>query len=232
MENMNQETERVAALHKYNILDTPPDVRFDRITRLAALATGTPLAFISFVDSNRIWYKSAYGTDTVKQTGYEPGFCVKTIHSEVCHIVENAPEDPDGCLNSFVKDALGVRSYAGMPLRSKSGYCLGALCIMDRHPRPFSEKDIGVLSDLSNLLMDLIELNDSVQSDAAEQQQILRKLAHDIRNPLTIVSLQAQILKMEPDLPEEAYEALNQIERAVKKTEATVYNLLTHKEFS
>lgn len=229
MENMNssREGERIAALRQYNILDTPPDDRFDRFTRLAAQATGSPLALISFVDSDRIWFKSVYGARALKQTGHEPGFCLKTILADDCHIVEDVRKDPDACLNSFAGDIFGIRSYAGMPLKSKSGYPLGAICVMDRQPRLFSGKEIMMLSDLRNMLMDFLEFNQSVQCYAEGQRRILRRLAHDIRNPLTVISLQTQILKMEPHLSPEEEQAFDQIKNAGKKIATTIYDLIS-----
>jgi GAF domain-containing protein len=230
MEKINKrlEAERIVALRRYDILDTPPEERFDRIARLAARGTGSPFAFITFVDSGRIWMKSMYGTDAVRERSREPGFCDKTICSDYCHIVEDARKDPETRNNSWVTGSLGIGAYAGVPLRDKSGYSLGAICVMGPEPRSFSESDILLLSDLKSLLMELLEGNRLIRPAAiGQQEEILRKLAHDIRNPLTIISLQAQILKMEPGLSAETTEALDQIKNAGKKIEAVIYSLLS-----
>ena len=85
------EPDRLAAVRRYDVLDTPPDGAFDRITAIAARRFGVPIAIISVVDQDRIWFKSHHGLD-VKQIGRDPGLCASAILSDIPHILPDAIE--------------------------------------------------------------------------------------------------------------------------------------------
>ncbi len=153
----SSEDERLAALRRYNILDTPPDGAFDRVTALAARLFNVPISIISLVDEDRIWFKSHEGIDTT-QIDRAPGLCASAILQTEPTLIMDAALDPRSLANPLVAGDFGLRFYAGAPLRTRDGYNLGTLCVIDREPRELSERDLATLSDLASLVMDQMEL--------------------------------------------------------------------------
>lgn len=152
------ETERLAAVRRYEILDTPADGTFDRITALAADLFDVPIALVTIVDEDRIWFKSRAGLDDLQQVPREPGLCASAILQDRPYIVEEARRDPRTLANPLVSGQFGLQFYAASPLRTSDGYRLGTLCIIDREPRMFSPKQAHVLERLSDIVVDGLEL--------------------------------------------------------------------------
>jgi tRNA A-37 threonylcarbamoyl transferase component Bud32 len=148
---------RMQAVHRYRILDTPPDGSFDRIAGLAARMFSVPVAIVSVVDHDRIWFKAHHGTD-VEQIGRDPGLCASAILQDGAWVVENAAADPRTLANPLVAGEFGLQFYAGVPLRTPDGYNLGTLCVLDREPREFSAGDTRMLEDLAAIVMNDLEL--------------------------------------------------------------------------
>src|SRR3978361_2362919 len=130
------ESQRLAVVKRYDILDTPPAGAFDRITALAARRFNVPISIISIVDHDRIWFKSHHGVD-VTQIGRDPGLCASAILSDDPHILTDPRIDPRSLANPLVAGDFGLRFYAGAPLRTSDGYNLGTLCVLDKRPRHF-----------------------------------------------------------------------------------------------
>ncbi len=151
------EEHRLRALHEYAILDTPPEVAFERITRLAAQLFHVPMALVSLVDRDRQWFKSCYGLD-VRQTDREVSFCAHAILADEVMVVPDATLDARFDANPLVTGEFGLRFYAGAPLRAPDGFNLGSLCIIDTQPREFSHEQCAALSDLAAMVVDEMEL--------------------------------------------------------------------------
>ena len=132
------EKHRLDAVRRYDILDTPPDGAFDRITALASLVMRVPVAIVSIVDHDRIWFKSRHGLD-VEQIDRDPGLCASCILQEAPWIVNNAKTDPRTLANPLVAGEAGVQFYLGIPLRTPDGFNLGTLCVIDFVPRVASD---------------------------------------------------------------------------------------------
>ena len=124
------EAERLAALHRYRILDTPPEAAFDRITSLAARLFKRPIALVSLVDESRGWFKSRYGFDW-QEMPRDATLCSFALLDDDVFIVPDAQQDDRFACNPFVQDEPGVRFYAGAPLLSHDGFNLGTLCVID-----------------------------------------------------------------------------------------------------
>jgi diguanylate cyclase (GGDEF)-like protein/PAS domain S-box-containing protein len=168
------EQERVKALHALAILDTPPEDRFDRYTRLAAAAFGVPMALISLVDTDRQWFKSAVGVD-VCETPRSMAFCSHTVALDDMLVVPDTHLDERFASNPGVCGAPYVRFYAGQPVRSLDGQPLGTLCIVDTRPRQLDEAGQRMLRDLAQLAQD--ELNRAMLVQARDAaQDALREL--------------------------------------------------------
>jgi len=167
-----QEKERLESLRSLNILDTPAEERFDRITRLAQRLFDVPIAGISLVDRDRQWFKSVEGL-SVRERPRADSFCAHAILSRGPLIVEDALADGRFAANPLVTGEPRVRFYAGQPLVSADGGRLGTLCIMSGVPRSLSEKDLVALGDLATFAEN--ELNMVRMSRA--QMELLSELA-------------------------------------------------------
>lgn len=144
------ERARIASVHALNLLDTPPEERFDRITRLAARVLDAPIALITLVDAERQWCKSCQGL-TLTEIPREVSFCAHAILDEEVMVVRDARRDERFAHNPLVTGDPSVRFYAGCPLRAADGSRLGTLCIMDREPRNPSPEDLNALRQLATL---------------------------------------------------------------------------------
>lgn len=171
--------ERLAAVRRYDILDTPPDGAFDRITELAARLCGAPIALVTIVDEDRIWFKSRYGLDDVTEVPRDPGLCASAICDDDPYVIEQARTDPRALLNPLVAGSMGLQFYAAVPLRTHDGYRLGTLCVMDRKPRKISDEQLDVLRALAAITVDQLELRlSAIQAVALERN--LRKATAEV----------------------------------------------------
>ena len=142
------EVERLAALRALQLLDTPSEERFDRITRLAARLFDVPITLVSLVDANRQWFKSCQGLP-VSETPRGVSFCAHAILGDDALVVPDARLDPRFADNPLVVGEPGVRFYAGQPLHDLTGHRLGTLCLVDRRPRHLDAPDLAALRDLA-----------------------------------------------------------------------------------
>ncbi len=145
------EGRRLAALHDLAILDTPPEERFDRITRVAAALADVPIALVSLVDRDRQWFKSCHGLST-SGTPRDDAFCAHVVHHRTPMIVPDTLQDDRFADNPLVTGSPHVRFYAGFPVFHKNGSCLGTLCLMDNRPRQFPDATIRLFEDLARLV--------------------------------------------------------------------------------
>ncbi|MBI2260571.1 MAG: PAS domain S-box protein [Caulobacterales bacterium] len=173
------ENERLEALRALRILDTPPEPRFDRLTRLATSLFQTPTALVSLIDRDRQWFKSRQGMD-LTETGRGDAFCTHAIQSPPggVMVVPDASKDPRFADNPLVTAPGGIRFYAGAVLTTSSGHNLGTLCIIDRAPRTLSEADAQRLRELADLVTEQIEL--TAERNAAEERRRLLDLVEAV----------------------------------------------------
>ena len=182
------EGERIAALERYKVLDTPPEAALDRITRLVAGTLGVPIALISLVDRDRQWFKSKHGL-TVNETPRDVAFCAHAICGESVLVVPDASKDARFADNPLVTNAPEIRFYAGAPLRSPDGHMLGTLCALDHTPRTLTPEQRQLLTDLAALVMEEFEYRragrraQQEMSAQSEREQELYQLA--MTDPLT-----------------------------------------------
>ncbi|MBB5365300.1 sensor domain-containing diguanylate cyclase [Deinococcus humi] len=148
---------RLLDLARYDILDTPREEVFDRITRLAARLLDTPVAAINFVDQDRQWGKSNVGLgDTAAPR--RDSFCAWTILQDGPLVIENTQADPRFVHNPMVTGEPHIRMYAGTPLTTPAGQRIGTLCVADDQLHPLSAGDLQALQDLAALAMGELEL--------------------------------------------------------------------------
>lgn len=145
------ENQRLRALVKLRMLDTIPEERFDRITRVACRAFGVPIALVSLVDRNRQWFKSRQGLEA-GETGRNISFCGHAILQDGPLIVPDTMADTRFADNPLVLGPPNIRFYAGQPVHGPDGSRVGTLCLIDRQARKFSDDDRGLLADLAAMI--------------------------------------------------------------------------------
>ena len=167
------EAERLHALDRYAILDTPPEHAFDRVTTLAARLLHMPFALVTLVDERRLWFKSCYGLGA-SQIGRELGFCAQTIRETTLFVIPDTHADPFYATNPLVIDTPFVRFYAGAPLLSSDGYAIGSLCVLDTEPRTLSTVEQATLQDLAAIVVDELELRVAMRTKDEEMAERAR----------------------------------------------------------
>jgi PAS domain S-box-containing protein len=165
------EGERLQALRSLKLLDTPPEERFDRVTRLAARILGVPLAFVTLIDETRQFYKSRYGSDTV-ETPRDVAFCAHTILQDKQLVVPDAKVDDRFRDNIYVMGEPHVRFYAGNPITAADGSIVGTLCVADRHPRVPSAEDLAALRDLAFIAQNEMNMGDVSEAYNIQQERL------------------------------------------------------------
>ena len=174
------EEERISALNRYEILDTPPDGSFDRITALAAKMFNMPISLITLVDHDRIWFKSQSGLEGVTQIDRAPGLCASAIFSKEVYLVENAVEDPRTLANPLVCGEFGLRFYAAAPLCTQDGHNLGTLCIIDKNQRYINREQMDMLQGMAGIVMDEMELRLAARKAISESKERIAALEKEI----------------------------------------------------
>jgi diguanylate cyclase (GGDEF)-like protein len=142
------ESQRLRSLHALDILDTPPEERFDRLTRVARRLFDAPIALMSLVDTDRQWFKSRPGLD-FPETPRDYSFCTHAILGEGVFVVPDALLDDRFRDSPLVTSFPEIRFYAGCPVRAPDGSPLGTLCVIDHEPRDVEKDDVEALRDLA-----------------------------------------------------------------------------------
>jgi predicted PurR-regulated permease PerM len=154
------ENERLAELRRLNLLDMPPDERFDRVTKRLAKAFGAPIALLSFVDDDRQVWKSQVGLPSdlakARQAPRALSICGHVVAEDALLAVEDVSKDKRFANNPFLRER-GIRFYAGAPLRTSSGFAVGSLCVMDTAPRKFTDDDRQRLESAASEVAEEIE---------------------------------------------------------------------------
>ena len=152
------EVERLEALRRYKILDTPTEVAFDRITSLAARLFDVPIALVSLVDESRAWFKSSYGFE-LREVQRDATICSLALLSDDVLVIPDTRQDKRLTCNPFVLNEPGLRFYAGAPLLTQDGFNLGTLCLLDMKPRnALTDEQKATLTDLAAMVVDELEL--------------------------------------------------------------------------
>jgi two-component sensor histidine kinase len=190
------ETDRLATLRSYGVLDTPPEPAFDDLVQLAARACQAPIALISLIDERRQWFKAEVGLG-VRETPLDRSICLSAMLQPGLTIVPDLTKDPRFARNPLVSGEPHLRFYAGAVLRTPDGVPLGALCVLDFMPRDLTEDQALTLTMLARQVMSQLELRRTIAErdeklEAArqiEQRQslLVRELHHRVKNTLATV---------------------------------------------
>ena len=170
---------RLAAVQRTGLLDTPPEESFDRFTRLATRMFKTPVALVSLVDADRQFFKSGIGLpepwQTRRETPLSHSFCKHAVALQEPLIIADARKDPTYRDNPAVRD-LKIIAYAGVPLMV-SGHALGAFCVIDSEPHPWSYDEVRLLRDLAECVIHEIDLRTQLR-DADKRLKQLENVTH------------------------------------------------------
>ncbi|SHI56878.1 sensor histidine kinase [Pseudozobellia thermophila] len=199
-EKHKRETERLALLQSYAILDTPSEEDYENLVLLASEICGTPISVITLLDEDRQWFKASHGID-VNETDREYSFCGHAINfSDPVFVVQDARKDKRFYDNPMVAQDPKVVFYAGVPLRGADGLPLGTLCVLDRKPKVLTKSQIDALRILSDQVMNLLDLrkkkrelekaNERLEVANRELDNFASIAAHDLKSPLNnIISM-------------------------------------------
>ncbi len=193
--------DRLKKLHGYDILDTPPEEAFDKIARLAAQIFDTPSAFVTFVDDDRVFFKANLSPLEGNQVQREDSLCSLAILEEEVTVFNDTYQVPDLLESPHVSCQGGIRFYAGAPLKTKEGYRLGTVCVVDSVPRQASLKQLQMLETLSSIVVDELEQRLAAQRAISAQTDLVNMAVHDLKNPaVNIASLSDLLLKRITDV--------------------------------
>ena len=221
------ESKRIETLKKYDILDTPPDGTYDHIVKMVARLLNVPIAIVSLVDTDRIWFKSAFGLN-INQIDREDGLCSSAILSKEFYLVEDALRDPRTLNNSLVTGEFGLRFYAAAPLTTSDGYNLGNLCVLDKKARTLTRSDQQILQDLAFVVMEQIELRLMARMAINSQNKMAYMITHDIRNAICNIPAVVEMIKESRNKNDEILRLVEIIENGAKKSMDSVDNFLNY----
>ncbi len=234
------ETSRLEELSTYNILDTLSENDYEDITMLAATICKTPISLITFIDKDRQWFKSHYGTAQT-ETIREYSFCAHALNSpKEALVIEDSRQDERFADNPMVTGDPYVIFYTGIPLVNPNGYPLGTLCVLDHKPRKLEDEQLTALGILSKQVITLLEMRRSniVLQKTKEELEIRNKeleqfasvVSHDIKSPLSGISMANQILndQFKKALGKEGTDIVNVSKRSADKIQALVDGILSY----
>ncbi len=220
-----QDPQRLAALHRTALLDSPAEAAFDRLTRLATTLLQVPIALVSLVDAHRQFFKSCVGLPepwaTQRETPLSHSFCQHVVASSTPLRIPDAREHP------LVRDSLaiadlGVVAYLGVPLTTSTGDTLGSFCVIDTQPRAWTAAELAIVQELAASAVTEIELRR--QTEVAYQalrayDELLGMVSHDLKNPVSVIRGYATLMQrwLTPARPPEVEQlraGVHQIDRA------------------
>lgn len=164
------EEARLAELHRYDLLDTPPEGAFDRITGLASRTFGMPVSTVSIVDRDRIWFKSHHGVDA-EQIGRDPGLCAAVVETGGRIHVPDARAEASTRDNPLIAGDQGLQCYVGVPLTSADGFTLGALSVAGYEPHEFTSDELEVLDELGRFVTHEMEMRRAARRAALSRER-------------------------------------------------------------
>ena len=181
------EGERLRALNRYKITDSPSEESFDGIVKLAAQIFDIPVALISLVDAESVFFKANFGMGKTKKTSRGKSLCSLAVLDPDITVFEDALKEPCLLSNPNVTGDFGLRFYAGAPLITHDGHSIGTLCIIDRKTRKFDARERKILQGLAKTVMDHIELRLSAIDTIGNLERI-NDQAKAYNNKLTSVN--------------------------------------------
>lgn len=153
----SNETLRLASLRSYQILDSKPEIFFDNLAQIVARCFRVPIALISLVDEERVFFKANVGMPGVQNVSRGFSLCSLAILQPQPVVFNNALQEPCLLANPLVAGSFGLRFYAGAPIVTPDGYNIGTVCVVDKEPRSFEATDTLLLADFAQSVMKELE---------------------------------------------------------------------------
>jgi PAS domain S-box-containing protein len=198
------EAARLAALRRYDILDTPAEREFDELAAMAAHICGAPMALVSLVDADRQWFKARIGLEAA-ETPRAIAFCAHAILKPEVMVIPDALADARFATNPLVTAQPRIRFYAAAPLVSPDGHALGTLCVLDRVPRDLRREQAQALQALSRQAVGQLELRRSraalsraTLAAEAEEDQFRSLFEHSI-DAILLATPEGKLLAANPE---------------------------------
>ncbi len=164
----DNDEERLLALERFNILNTSPEESFNHITHMIARVFNVPIALISFVSREEVFFKANYGYPNHTHVDRGVSLCSLAVLDEKVTVFEDALQEPCLIANPLVQGKFGLRFYAGAPLKTTDGYSIGTVCIVDTKQRFFSTEQTQLLEDFATVVMNLLNLRRIALRSASE----------------------------------------------------------------
>jgi hypothetical protein len=175
------QAQRLEAVRRYQALDAPADGAFDRIADIAAMIFQTPIATVSIVDENRVWFAATRGLDGVTEVGVEPGLCASAVFHEGPYIVNDAGADARTINHPLVRGELGLRFYVAAPIVTADGHALGTVTAIDRVPRQVTETQTALLMHLAATVAELLHTKLSALQAIQSERRLLGEEAERLQ---------------------------------------------------
>ena len=209
------ETGRISALHQYEILDTPAESGFDTLALLAAAIFESNHAHICFVDQDLVYYKANTGKTGPAAIPRKDSLCALSILSKKTTVLNN-----DHHLSEE------ICFYAAAPIINEEGFVLGTIAVTDTKPHiEATDQQLKILEMLAGMAMEKLEARLAERKATITYNERLRSLAHDIKNPVTSISLYAQLLSSKEMNSEKVFSMASRIEASSKRIEEKLNNL-------
>lgn len=235
-----EEEKRLAALHASELLDTPAEEAFDRLTRLACSVLDAPIALVVLLDADRQFVKSTCGVPeavaSARQTPLSHSFCRHTVARAEPLAIADTLADPLVRDNPSIA-RWGIRTYLGVPLTLGNGATIGTLCVMGYEARVWTPGEVDVLRELGTAAVNEIALRMLLRQSEREQterlsaervtalEQLALGLRHEINNALAGLLLETEILAEQPDLPERVRRGLGIVETQAQRIHGVLRRL-------
>lgn len=190
----DNDSERLLALKRYRILDSPSEASFDNIARLCTQIFNVPISLVSLVDAERVFFKANVGMGKAKEANRGKSLCALAVLTPEPTIFEDALKEPCLIANPNVAGDFGLRFYAGVPLITPDGFLIGTLCIIDQQPRTFSKQEETILKGMAVSVMDQLELRLAALEEIGKHQQVNDELLQhreemqSINEELTVIN--------------------------------------------
>ncbi|MBY8961400.1 GAF domain-containing sensor histidine kinase [Flavobacterium sp. D11R37] len=190
---------RLKKLYDYQVLDTHPEDTFDKITFVAMQVLKTPYAFLTFVDEDRVFFKSNISDFQGNIAARENFPCSLAILNDGFSIFYDT-HDIDYLKEGYICGEGGVRFYAAAPLKSPEGFLLGTLCVADVKPRttPLNDVELNILKSLSEVVVNKLESRLRYKKLLRSQNELMSLTLHELKNPLASIKLANEVMKKEP----------------------------------
>ncbi|MGY3051839.1 signal transduction histidine kinase [Pedobacter sp. UYEF25] len=218
---------RLKKLYQYEILDTPQEHSFDTIASLAAQIFDTPNAFITFVDEDRVFFKASINNLDGNAVDRAHSLCSLAILEDKTTVFTDTYLYEEFKKNPYVSSKGGIRFYAGSPITTEEGFQLGTVCVIDSVPRQPTEKQLEMLQKLALVVIEKLETRRATRKTLKAYDDRLQMMVHDLKNPMTTISLQSELLGRIADINDKAKIIAGKIYQQSKNIIGNIDNVLS-----